>query len=168
MRLPPIKVYRAFRELDAFDDRACRSYLREAARRAPIANISVKAAALAAAVALSLVGVVTGANLAMRLTLGPQASGWMFAAAGLAWGLCVLPGPLLGAFIRDRWLRARLKLVLRQASCPACGYSLLGLVPQPGLAPEGDFVICPECGERSGLASRGLTRASIMAPGANP
>ena len=168
MRLPFSKVYRAFPELDRFDDPACRAYVREAARRVPVANLSVKAAALAAAIFLLFVGVIAGANLAMRLTFRPTASGWAFAAAALVWGLCLLPGPLVGAFIRDRWVRSQLKLVLRQASCPACGYSLLGLVPRPGPPPEGEFVVCPECGECSGLASRGLTRASLMAPGVGP
>jgi len=163
MRLPFSKVYRAFSELDRFDDLACRSYVREAARRMPIADLSVKAAALAAARFLLFAGVLAGANLAMRLTFRPAAS-----AAALVWGLCLFPGPLVGAFIRDRWVRSQLRLVLRQASCPACGYSLLGLVPRPGPPPEGEFVVCPECGECSGLASRGLTRASLMEPGAGP
>jgi ribosomal protein S27AE len=67
--------------------------------------------------------------------------------------LCI--GMLL---VRDRWLIRTIRLRVRQASCPGCGYSLLGLAVELGV------VTCPECAAPFFLADHGMTPEDIIAP----
>jgi hypothetical protein len=157
VRVPISKVYRAFPELDRFDDGQCELFVHQASRG------SLRRRAVAAAMQ------VLAASCAFMA--------WMFAFAvgraivsglhlrGAAEGIATLGGivgfvlvPALAALIaRDVWLRRSIRARLVSARCPGCEYSLLGLPVTMGVA------VCPECGEQLDLERMGLTPKDLMA-----
>jgi len=64
--------------------------------------------------------------------------------------------------LRDVWLRRRLSARILELECAGCGYSLLGLGAANGV------IICPECGDRCELASRGIEVDTTLVPASQP
>lgn len=141
MRLLTRKLWRAFPELDAFDDERCARFIGVARRsiRASIARWTVYiciAAAIAYLCALSMLAL-------FDALVSRQGKTWW---ADLALALVPVPfaivGFLAGLIARDLLLRRRVRSILSARSrCPGCSYSLLGLPVSDEL-----IVHCPECG----------------------
>lgn len=130
MRLLTRKIYRAFRELDQFDDDVCERYV----DRASAVNNAWK-------LWLMLVLVIPAAYMAwIPCMLGVN---WLFDSYKLSipeWMRTIVQGvavtgavwmPLIAIFItRDNWLRRSIRKQLIFAVCRNCGYTLLGLPVQ--------------------------------------
>ena len=143
MRVPMSKVWRAFAELDRFDDERCARFVRAAKRRWwVVAMVQGTAASLAWLVmAVPAMGLAMWASesLTRRLTLGDAGFVCVLAVvASLSLGITFVPLLLF----KDWRLRRRIRvLIAARGSCVKCGYGLLGLPVSEGLR-----VRCPECG----------------------
>lgn len=159
MRIPYSKAYRAFPELDRFSDAECEGFVRLVKRQYRFAEVSVQLAS----VPLMLIVTAPGVLLVMALARWQDTSGW--GESWHAWEWIILFGALLsgscgglsGLMFYDCWLKRAILVRLKEAKCPACAYSLLGLAVVDG------GIRCPECGEVFGLAERGLTPADLLA-----
>ncbi len=152
MRLPISKVWRAFPELDRFDDARCARYVGEAKREswrsgllvAALIPLSVLAWMISVAVAIAIL------DLMQPGGAGPGTAGTITAFALYAGTPLVLLLILLKA--RDRWLQRAIRNRLNVARCLGCSYSLLGLTPIKGSC----VVVCPECGKAGELTDEML------------
>ena len=139
------RLYRAFPELDRFDDDRCRRFVK-AARRSRIAR-----ALHWSLIAISWVLVADlffGTFLWAWFKLGPRGDGtgfqgpWTIAYYITAAIISSLSAFCAALLIRDVLLRRRISRVIRDRSrCLKCGYSLLDLPIDAA-----DLVACPECG----------------------
>jgi hypothetical protein len=133
MRLIAFPIYRAFPELDGFDDERCRMFVRHA-RASPARN------AVRIAVRIAACAVVVAAGTILFRTV------WQVDAA-IGWYVLALAGLLGGAALswlvfRDIQLRLAIRRLFRRgARCASCSYSLAGL---PVSAQRS--ICCPECG----------------------
>lgn len=162
MRLISLKIWRAFPELDQYDDAVCRLYIRHARRF----NNTWKGALL---VLLSLglavlvwIGVIyfgidrveeyTSSARGGELTFG------LFLMSLLLTGIIWFP-LLVAFFVRDRWLRRCVMAQLRSTNCAGCGYQLVGLtiIEDQGCK----HVVCPECGVSTALNTGHITESDI-------
>ena len=167
MRILSRKIWRAFPELDKYDDEVCQRYIRHAQRSNTLWKGVVQM------IIAMLVGVVVWGGLMFNydaivyylhswydIEIFDFVSGVvvdLFLAVritGYIWFpvLCML-------LVRDRWLNRCVRKQLSGIKCGACGYSLIGLTliddaPKP-------TVICPECGHDIVLGDMGLTPADI-------
>lgn len=148
IRFATRRIWRAFPELDAFDDTRCRWFTRVAARRDPWRHLH----------RLAIVLLCVGA-LFFGLALVAQCHRWharsdfentlvqiFWLSVSLVAILATAAVPLVGGLVlRDWFLRRRLRRIVRgQGRCPRCGYTLLGLpIPRSLILP------CPECGHES-------------------
>lgn len=138
------KVYRAFPELDRFEDERCERFVK-AAKSSLWWNWGSKAGLF---VLLIGVGAATFFGYAMaleRLDRNPRAiqsdALHVLAISGLLGVTLAIPF-LVMLLARDLNLRKRLHHILRsRGSCMSCHYSLVGLAVD-----ERCVVICPECG----------------------
>lgn len=131
MRLPRRRIHRAFPELDGLSDAEGVAFVRQCMGLHPFGAFG----AWAAAVALGVLGVVTGVRAAL---LGVE-SGQVAFLAVMAVGLAAA-GFLGGLWVRDVWMRALVARHLGDIRCLRCRYVLLGLLLEQGT------VVCPECG----------------------
>lgn len=151
MRLPFYKLYRAFPELDAFGDDACRAYIREAIRTRWLSSIMI---GIVVVVTFFTVMVVVGWFMWLLAHVVPASSIFMV----VIWIIVpVVTGAVAAYSIRDMWVKHIVLERLQGVRCGGCTYSLLGLAVVDG------GVVCPECGERFELAKRGVTQADLMA-----
>jgi len=157
VRLISRKIWRAFPELDRYDDEACRLYVRQARS---LSNVG-RGALL---VILSLPVTAGIWYLVLRL-LGRAASGFLSGDTvqeilGLVISLGIVWCPIVCALVvRDFWLRHCLKKQIMGTAC-ACGYSLIGLQIGEDDARE-PIVMCPECGLVSRLSDINLRPQDI-------
>lgn len=166
MRLPMRRVYRAFPELDRFDDLACQGFIEMVGRKHAASMGMGALAAIAAAVPVSVMGIVVVATLGSMISNGVNKD-WLDPMTSVeSWtgfGLCVLlvgavtAGPVVGLIVRDAWLRSLINHHLRDTRCSSCKYSLLGLPVIDGV------IVCPECGLGCSLAARGMTEEEFIA-----
>ncbi|MEL6908511.1 MAG: hypothetical protein AAFP22_24080, partial [Planctomycetota bacterium] len=135
VRLSGTKLYRAFPELDGYPDDDCRAYVRGAIRRDRWQLLGLMAGGFVGGyvIAVPLIFFVliqlgnrafferhqweNGSIIGLVVVLGASVS-------------MLGSGPLLALALRDTWLRRAMRRRLRGASCPACGHSLLGMVPR--------------------------------------
>jgi len=146
MRLPLSKIWRAFPELDRFDDTRCRRYVVEAARVNRRSGCVILLL-IPLAIAGWLVSIGLSIAILDLLVPGNQGPGWYFTAVALV--IFAAPPLLMGVTIllaRDRWLRRAVRDRLNVARCLGCSYSLLGLTPVEGRSGQ-RHVTCPECGK---------------------
>ena len=135
MRLPMSKVYRAFPELDRFDDAACRAFVADVSRRHWWSALRTAIFSVIVAVLLALGGLFV---IVSEMSQRPNTLTQVGELIGL---VAVFVGPIVfGMAMRDWWLRRRLQERIDASRCFACNYSLVGM---PAAA-EG--VCCPECG----------------------
>jgi hypothetical protein len=171
MRLIARTLYRAFPELDPYDDEQCLRFVKAARgsflRRALHVSIIILVllplfvgAIYIAAMLSDYFDLFNHGKVGFALILNTLL--WM---AGTA---CVLAVPLLSAYyLRDFLLSRRLKTVLRtRGACPACNYSVVGLAVVTGDTGK-SFVTCPECGVKVEVdpALAVLTREGVAAVG---
>ena len=162
MRLPLSKVYRAFPELDRFEDVRCESFVAAATKAErgmnTLLTIALVPWSLGAFIAIMAVGLTL---------LGPSLRQWEYSNTGYGWavlltlalGTVATMSPALSWLMaRDLWLRRAIARRIGSCACPSCQYSLLGLPVSE------DRVTCPECGKRHELGTLGLTAADILAP----
>lgn len=154
MRLPVSKVYRAFPELDRFDDGRCEAYVRTVRRAQGGIGLLIGFAHVLLGVATTLVMMIV---FSMGLAAATSGRGEpSLVPLGL---LVMVVAPAIGSFVgfglRDRRLRRLLKAQIAGSRCPECSYLLLGLVPADG------SIRCPECGGLFTLVELGLTAADI-------
>jgi len=142
-------IYRAFPELDRFDDAKCSMLVQEARKRhgppgvivPPLAFLLICVAWIAVVALFAFVfGVNSTTAAILEIATLP---------------LVVLVFPLCGFWVRDAWLRRSLRRVIVGADCPGCKYSMLGLPERAG------HVRCPECGFRRPASE--LREALILA-----
>ncbi|MDP1660979.1 MAG: hypothetical protein Q8L55_03605, partial [Phycisphaerales bacterium] len=177
MRLVTRKLWRAFPELDRFDDEQCRRFVRVAASGIVARGARWVCVAVACIFGCALIPMLSTVEMvcAQRGWLkGRVLTGWLGRPAWMddlvyvAIGLVVMfsIGALFGAVTRDILLRLRLRKVLRtRGRCAGCTYFLGGLPVSPEMR-----VVCPECGfstevDRSlGELSGGEAGAARFAP----
>ncbi len=144
MRLIRTKIYRAFPELDRFDDEQCRRFVVAAnsSWRRRLGRWAVVGVTTAVMVVAGIAGAVVLAawmdeRMMMNGTIGYF--GWaVLLVIGSGLGL------LGGLVLRDRILRLRVRQLIRRCgSCPKCHYSLLGI----RVGAE-NVIVCPECGTK--------------------
>ncbi|MBO6514708.1 MAG: hypothetical protein JJ974_12155 [Phycisphaerales bacterium] len=167
MRLLTRKIYRAYPELDKFEDDVCKRYIKRAKRLqntwklwlfqllALLISIVLWGIASSLIELILFFGEATRRDQLVYIMLNPihlvfkiiQMSGYIFVPA-----ICCLR-------VRDRWLHRCIRKQLTGVQCGACGYSLLGLsISDENNTPS---VHCPECGLQTVLKDMGLTQADI-------
>lgn len=163
MRILTRKIYRAYPELDKFEDDVCKRYVKRAKRInnawkgwaliiVALPTGFVLWAALSWATAIFMSGLEAQYNL--QLFDPPSTILMLIFFTGFVW----FP-VLLALLIRDRWLHRCLRKQLTGVQCPSCGYSLLGLTLADG---DGSPAVnCPECGIQTVLKDMGLTESDI-------
>lgn len=153
MRVPFSKPWRAIPELDKFSDEECRAYVREAKRANLGARIFVSVFAIVVFVIVMIVLAFFIGLILSDVRFEPKE-------LGIVVYVCVpVLGGVMSAFtVRDLWVKEIVMERLKEAKCGRCAYSLMGL------AVVDSGVVCPECGERLDLATRGLTQADLMSP----
>lgn len=157
MRLPVSKIYRAFPELDRFDDDACEVYIERAKARNRLRTSC--GGAVAGAIFVLFVGAAIWLMIILLLHLprDPRSEFWNLALIGTEFGVMMLLGCVFSFLARDYFLRRLLRWELQGARCPNCGYSMLGLRAIDGK------IVCPECGEVRDFGAMGLTPQDLMA-----
>jgi len=164
MRLISRKLWRAFHELDAFDDDNCREFMVRA-RSGTIRKVSWFVMQAIMAIAAPVLPFLVVGDIAMRNRIGPPVNDWVTAMGlrlqlGLnrvftGWSTAVVGVMLILTFMavaagwfltRDGLLWWRVRRLIRRCNlCLACNHSLVG-----GLVADG-AVQCNECGKRTPL-----------------
>ncbi len=145
MRLLTRRIYRAFPELDRYDDEQCARFVKSA-RKGGLMTILHTAAILITVLPLISAALVATLYLYDRLGTAniailrrPWGFEFTWLLASCLMFACAMSAGLL---VRDTLLRRRLRFVLRtRGACPACQYSLVGLAVS-----DSSTVQCPECG----------------------
>lgn len=138
VRLVTRQLWRAFPELDRFDDATCRRFVKAA-------GAGWRGALIPLASVLVGVGIVI-AGLWFGLSTW-RGSHVLRAMGQVAFFGGALVGPVAGYVLRDVLMRRQVRRVLRvRGVCRACGYSLVGLS-----VPDSLMVVCPECGVQSAV-----------------
>ncbi len=141
MRVMTKQLWRAFPELDSFDDERCARFVAAAqrGRRAALLRLSAAGVAFVASAAL----LVTLSQIMLAL-LGVLSRPGDLPIGAIGIGVMVIL-TLAGAaamLVRDVMLRRRVLWVIKaKGTCAGCGYGLLGLP-----VPDDLRVTCPECG----------------------
>ncbi|CAN5778535.1 hypothetical protein BH11PLA1_BH11PLA1_19440 [soil metagenome] len=143
MRLITSKLWRAFPELDQFDDERCAAFVRVARQR-----VGTRLASGLFLVLMGLVGLVGAIAGLMFMETGTwtRAFGyrslWAQPVAPVAAFVIPLLSIGLGFFVRDRLIRRVVRRVLvAHGKCARCGFSLLGIPVDAEMQ-----IVCPECG----------------------
>jgi hypothetical protein len=164
MRLPRAKPWRAFEAFDHIPEEECLRLVRQM-----IANLPRWVGLLPwLAGALAFIGVPVALVVLAQL---PSTTGWIPSlgstqADGIALVILgVLSTALAALATRDVIILVGLRRMLRKASCPKCGYSLVGVkLTTRGVDPDPakTEVKCPECGRRWVLLDIGLTPRDLI------
>lgn len=144
MRIVTHKLYRAFPELDRFDDERCQNFVRSANRG--LFRRLLRLALIGSLFWLVWIGVAYTCYLAYAASgFNPEVhrSAWV---SMVGMGAPIVAGFVLavmgGLVLRDVLLRRRIGGVIRmRGTCSECDYVLLGLTVGSDLK-----VTCPECG----------------------
>ena len=164
MRLITRKIYRAFPELDQFDDVTCQRYIN---RTVGISTNGAGCLLIGSVLIVSFIAWIFIEYNAIQvgvfwlldkleIRVGPYREVFIYLVAysGYIW----FPWLML-LIARDRWLYRQIKKQLHGVGCRECGYCLVGL-PINETRFNG-FVVCPECNSESFLNGERLTRADI-------
>lgn len=166
MRLPTLKVYRAFSVLDSVPDEECERYVRRV--RTNFTNgEAITPAILAALLCVAWVGgwlhAVWNLNAARYVPMPASDTGRLV----LLLASAVLVTGLSGLLFRDAMLWWGLRRELARTSCRKCGFSLRGIpISTVGVDPDPakSFVRCPECGKKYCLLDVGLSAWELAPP----
>ncbi|MBI1189407.1 MAG: hypothetical protein GC200_01825 [Tepidisphaera sp.] len=138
------KIYRAFPELDSYDDDDCQRFVARA-----LESMGFKLAT-AGVMILMLVGVIPltlylGAELATEVSDDFFRRSLDLELTALFWMIGLVLVIACAFWVRDVLIGRRVRRLLRtQGRCVRCNYSLLGLEISPELT-----VVCPECGMKA-------------------
>lgn len=165
MRLVSSKIWRAFPELDPYDDATCQRYITRArqVRRSGLHQLAILitlVVSLALAITLAAPHFYALEWIASMLSRHGKVDAMTDTLLNLLVFVSFIWVPALAALIvRDRLLYACLRQHLGGAICPGCRYSLIGLeIYGPSGMP---IVKCPECGDEVKLNHHSLTEADI-------
>lgn len=155
MRLLTRKIYRAFPQLDQFDDEACIRSIRRAwstdgfSRFCLVLYVVVPVAVVLWAIVIMVASVV------FDLSVFPYVSDSLYLmSTGFIWF------PLIAGFrARDFWLARQVRKQIDGACCEDCGYCLVGL--GINTSNQDSSVQCPECGKQHILDDYRLSREDI-------
>ena len=159
-RIPTTRLYRAFPELDRFDDDQCRRLMKRIELQ-PGANWLIRLVPLLLASLLFMAGC---AGLFHYTTALRSAATWLYEDWDLVIALLLAFGtPAAVAFVsRDLLLRHYLikaiNMRIDRVRCRSCGYILIG---QTAVDRR---VCCPECGSVTRLSDLGITEADLLPP----
>ena len=164
MRILSRKIWRAFPELDRFDDETCERFVTRARSKAG----SNRSALLV--LSSWIVTIVLTAFLAEPMYWLGMNILWLFTEhVGVYMETLVellvftsfIANPwLVGLHVRDRWLHRSIRKQLRGALCKQCEYSLLGLEVVIDQC-TWKYVLCPECGTKNEFEAGVLAPADI-------
>ena len=164
MRLPTSKIYRAFSELDGFNDAQCQ-LLMQRVRLEMSSRQTMILAVIGVALAVMLVmWPIMNQILEILKQHNPR---WAMAGRDLwrmwVWTLgVVLPATVAGFYTRDTFMRKLLvraiNVHIERVRCPQCKYILIGQRDHNG------SVTCPECGHTTLLHLLGLEPADLIPP----
>lgn len=156
-------IWRAFPELDQYDDETCMRYIMQGKQGASSSfgyAIYVGAVCLGFVIwaCISVVAYVLFREIGQK-TWDSMLGFWLTVLATiLGLGVIWMPAIVL-LFTRDRVMWSRVKQRLQGASCFRCNYCLVGL---PSSIQENEAgVCCPECGLFHGFDSGRITPADI-------
>lgn len=160
MRLPFSRIYRAFPELDAFDDAECERFVLRA--RSHRRDLVMWPVGVGCAGSIVWVAGVIPCTMYVTRQLFPRQVEFdpsPFELIGLVavGALVVLLGSML---LRDRLLIRAIRGRVDLAACPSCRHSLLGLPLLDG--GERETVRCPECGSAVLLDEIGLSHGDLI------
>ncbi|MBS0198525.1 MAG: hypothetical protein JSR77_17375 [Planctomycetes bacterium] len=164
MRLPAIKVYRAFRAFDHMPDGDCERYVRRVRANAGAAHA---VGPLVAAFVIALAWFIGWPFAATVLPLSryiplPDSAEMQFILLVATGALAVGVGSLI---IRDGLMYEALRRELARTDCRKCGQSLLGVpISRIGVDPDPakSFIKCPECGRKFCLLDIGLAPHDLV------
>ncbi|MBL4591859.1 MAG: hypothetical protein JKY96_07860 [Phycisphaerales bacterium] len=166
MRLLSRKIYRAFPELDQFDDAVCKQYVQRARQSK---GASWGRFFVFVSIPASFFGWIAFLNLVTSLpydSLGGPDVYMMGARIKLIQLIEILAEisvvwiPFLAAFlVRDYFLNRCLQRRVLGSRCPECAYTLIGLQVEDFRYGRG--VKCPECGHKLYFNISHLTEADI-------
>jgi hypothetical protein len=163
MRILSRKIWRAFPELDQFDDEICKMYVR---RSTSLKNAwrGVLLMLIIIPVAVVLWGMFSWAVRVFNYGLQDQYAWYISDTTEDVFVIMFLTGnvwfPAMCFFlVRDRWLNRCIQKQLSGTSCPPCGYSLVGLSVVEH--EDARCVVCPECGTYTKLNTGHITEADI-------
>ena len=164
MRLLSGKIWRAFPELDQFDDQTCKRYINRttgmgASGLGCLTMFLVFVVAFTAWVFIEYNAIQVGVfwlleKMDIRIGSYTEIFIYLFAYSGYIW----FPW-LMILLARDHWLYRQIKKQIQGAVCRKCGYCLVGLPIN-----ESRFngsVVCPECNHENLFIDETLTRADI-------
>ncbi|MCC6677554.1 MAG: hypothetical protein IT436_10455 [Phycisphaerales bacterium] len=137
-------IYRAFPELDRFEDERCARFVRAAGRGFWKHVRGYTVMAVGGALVAGLLYLLEWAGIAVVKALGVRGSieSWPYWIMFLAVIVPLAAGLLAAMWTRDLYLRRRIRRVLRtRGVCTGCRYSLVGL-----MVGADNRVVCPECG----------------------
>lgn len=155
MRLPLVKLHRAFPELDRFTDRECGGMIHRVVWNRPVLMILASVAALAAW--FVVVAPMSLATVLLSRTQHFVRYDIELVAVGLLVNIGL--GTLAALLVRDAFIRMMVREWVSSTRCLRCRYSLLGLHA------NGDEVQCPECGCSNNIAARGLDPSTLSPKG---
>jgi hypothetical protein len=165
MRLISRKIWRAFPELDQYDDATCHRYIARArqVRRTALHQTAIMfslVASLAIAITLASPHYYALRWIAKQFWVNDKVDVMTDTLLNLLVFVSFIWVPALTALIvRDRLLHRCVRRHLDGAICPGCRYSLIGLEI---FGPTGrSKVRCPECGDEIRLNHHSLTEADI-------
>lgn len=149
------KIWRAFPELDQFDDETC---LRVVRRVWGMQNVWKYWLICISLIPLSWVfwlGIMIATSAIFDLSVYPTTSEILtLMQTGFIWM------PIIALFLaRDFWLRRQLRRQVCLVVCWVCEYDLIGLEIQQ--SDEHEYVLCPECGVQNTLDKVRLSREDI-------
>lgn len=159
MRLISRKIWRAFPELDRYDDQVCRLYVRHAKRlKNAWKGVLLILATLFVALVVWVVLLRLNVGYIEKITAANHGDYAPIVITAATTGLFWFP-VLCALIVRDLWLRFCIRSHLRTSNCARCGYNLIGLT----ILGENDsrFVVCPECGIRTALNTGHITESDI-------
>ena len=165
LRIITSKLYRAFPELDGFDDDQCERLLRHV-KSGVSYGPSLVLALLGFGVVSFLLGIVLGRVITGALTvyfLNLAGRYWSDYLVMLVYMILTLSIPaVVGLVTRDVVMRIHIRRAmaarLKRIQCLGCKYLLLGQRVIEG------FVTCPECGMRMTLQQLDLRSPMELAP----
>lgn len=152
MRLPLSKVYRAFPELDEFEDDQCERFVQWARSRIRLRRFFLPF--LAVVLWVMLVAVV--APMVFWLLPSGRRFEWLLTLAILAIAAALVWSIAVALLVRDWVLIRAIRYRIRGGRCPECRFSLLGLPIHDGA------IVCPECGTDMTLHELGLTPRDLL------
>lgn len=156
MRLVSRKIWRAFAELDQYDDDTCARCLRRVWENSRSGQFWIMI--FPTLLVSWLVWIIVMIVVAEVFDLGvfPRLSAVLHLMLA---GFVIMP-LLAGILVRDLWLSKQLLAEIRGATCYECQYCLVG-TPIDTLSDGTESVRCPECGTRHAIDDQYFSQVDI-------